>query len=86
MDTKQCSKCGAEHPLDSFPRAGSRGRGSWCRSCAREANRAWKDLNRDKVNAAKRAARAREREERPTLKALAERVARLEAALGVQHD
>jgi hypothetical protein len=86
MDTKQCSKCGSEHPLDDFPRAGSRGRGSWCRPCARAANRAWKDRNRDKVNAAKRAARAREREERPTLKALAERVARLEAALGVQHD
>jgi predicted nucleic acid-binding Zn ribbon protein len=55
---KHCSSCGEWLPLEDFV-ANHRthlGRSSWCRVCHRAATREWRDRNRERVNAERRAA------------------------------
>jgi putative endonuclease len=76
MNTKQCSKCGTVRSLDEFARSTRRpdGRRSNCKNCqriyreatkTRQAERvsAWKNANRDKINARRRQLRKLRREE-----------------------
>jgi hypothetical protein len=61
---KFCSKCGDWLPLEEFPRNRRMylGVSSRCRECHREATRDWRERNRERVNAERRAAY---REEHP---------------------
>ena len=54
---KRCSSCTEWLPLEAFV-ANHRcylGRSSWCRGCHRAATRDWRDRNRERVNAERRA-------------------------------
>jgi hypothetical protein len=55
---KRCSNCSRILPLEEFPlnRRMYWGRGSHCRECARQATRDWRERNRERVNAERRAA------------------------------
>ena len=55
---KGCTGCSAWFPLEEFPRIRRMhlGRSSRCRECHREATRGWRDRNRERVNAERRAA------------------------------
>jgi hypothetical protein len=61
---KFCSKCGDWLPLEEFPRNRRMhlGVSSQCRECHRAASKDWRDRNRERVNAERRAAY---REEHP---------------------
>ena len=54
---KACAKCRRWGELADFPANGkaSSGRSSWCRSCHRDAVRAWRRRNREIENARRRA-------------------------------
>lgn len=53
---RRCSRCGFVGPLDAFPpmRRMSAGRSSWCRECARQANRDYRAANAERLNAPRR--------------------------------
>ncbi len=83
-ETKICTKCKRELPLSEFSRMknGKNGLRSWCNECNRAAARAWAQANPERFketcrkNYIKRKEKmktlaAREREERPDLKAIA---------------
>lgn len=62
-DHKLCPKCESIKPLSEFTlhssRSGPAKRTSWCRSCNGEANKLWRESNREKYNEQKRAYRAK---------------------------
>ena len=58
---RRCTNCGEFLPFSAF-RPNLRLRGgwnSWCRTCCVEATRAWREQNRERVNAARRTASAK---------------------------
>ena len=61
-DHKYCPKCSSFKPDSDFTadnsRSGSRRISSWCKPCARTAWNAWKESNRDHINAKQRQRRA----------------------------
>jgi len=63
---KRCTGCSAWLPLEEFPRNCRMhlGVSSRCRECHRAATRDWRDRNRERVNAERRAA-YREQHPRP---------------------
>lgn len=50
---KRCKVCGEEKPLSDFAKikGGLHGRRNWCRPCAAEHLRQWREKNRDRVQA-----------------------------------
>ena len=71
MQTKICTKCDEEKPLDQFSKQkrGKCGRTSRCKSCEAERGRVYEKENRDRVNARKRSYYANNKD---TLKAYKE--------------
>ncbi|MGB3944544.1 MAG: hypothetical protein WBK88_07120 [Methanothrix sp.] len=53
METKRCSKCGEEKPVDAFyrNRAAKDGLQNLCKQCHREYMRRWNQSNRERVTA-----------------------------------
>lgn len=57
-DTKKCTKCGRELPLDQFGErklvGGNKGYKSWCKDCLKFAARKWRKDNPEKTKTRKR--------------------------------
>lgn len=71
METKRCSKCGEEKPVDQFwkDRHTKDGLRSSCKKCLTNTHREWQRVNRERVNAYNlewRRERRRRAEERST--------------------
>lgn len=64
MESKRCYKCGVVKPLDDYQRHKSKadGRQSYCRECTNEANRVWREANRERAKEASRAWREANKE------------------------
>lgn len=69
MQTKVCSKCGHEKPLDAYPFDKRNRDGRWgsCKGCAAAALKAWKSTNAERVKEQAKERAARYRAEKPDL-------------------
>lgn len=56
---KPCRGCKKTLPIEAFYPCSTNGRQSMCRACSKSGNIEWQARNRDKVNAYKRATRAK---------------------------
>lgn len=66
METKRCSKCGEEKPIDHFQKrkASPDGLSYWCRQCNTDYTRKWRQNNPDRFRDLNSNASAKERHKR----------------------
>ena len=63
MDTKVCSKCGEDKPLDQYAddQRKKDGKYSACRECHSKLNREWRKNNKDKMKVYKKKLKTKSR-------------------------